>query len=299
MTIAQGRLVDQILTASLITRNDSYAADRAIPTVYVQKDKVEIPIWGSEHLEVDAIGSKHAPGTLFQAFSPTLTTSSTQLVEYGEELVFPQEFNQVLDQNVAIGQEYALALQDRMLTLNEYLGSSVLSTVANYGGQHTPTTKWDAANSTAITDIRKAIDGVVNLSGKYPTKIVFSYNAWTKFLMSAEMLSWRNVNSFGLPTEQVIAAYFGVNEVIIANTKYMSGTTLTDMYDEFCAVIYQPQTPGQFTQAWAYKFVQQQYPVIERYVDDMRRSTILRYVTYFKYAVTNVKCGYIIQNVLT
>jgi hypothetical protein len=34
MNVSQGRLVDQVLTASLMTRNQTYAADRAIPTVY-------------------------------------------------------------------------------------------------------------------------------------------------------------------------------------------------------------------------------------------------------------------------
>jgi hypothetical protein len=79
----------------------------------------------------------------------------------------------------------------------------------------------------------------------------------------------------------------------------MNGTTLTPMSNEWCVVMYQPRTPTQFSNAWAYKFVQQNYPVVERYIDDARRATILRYVCYQKYATTNVDCGYIIWNCLT
>ncbi len=82
----------------------------------------------------------------------------------------------------------------------------------------TPGTKWDAGGSTPIEDVTNAAEDVANLTGFKPNKILTGNKVFNVLRNHPDILARTTPTSPRVPTTQVLAEYFDVDEFIVARS---------------------------------------------------------------------------------
>jgi len=135
-----------------------------------------------------------------------------------------------------------------------------LWTGSTTGGDITPSTKWDAANSTPINDIREQIDSVESKTGRRPNVLVLSKDTYTALANNDDLLQRVKYTQTGMLTTDLMASLFGVARVhvpgAIVNSAVQGATDSLDFVfgDAKAALYYVPDAPGLMTPSAGYMF---------------------------------------------
>lgn len=89
-------------------------------------------------------------------------------------------------------------------------------TGSSTGGDITPTTKWDATNSTPIKDIRTEMLAVKTKTGFRPNALVLSELVWAALQDNADFLDRIAVTQRKIVTTELLASVLGIENVFVA-----------------------------------------------------------------------------------
>lgn len=85
------------------------------------------------------------------------------------------------------------------------------------GGDIAPATKWDAASSDPVDDIEEQKEATRQKTGFKPNKLVLTPNVFRALKSNASILDRIKYTQRGIVTEDILAALFGVEQVLVAN----------------------------------------------------------------------------------
>jgi hypothetical protein len=204
--------VDKVLSNfSVAYANDNFIGERLFPVVSVSKrsdkrDRMNVPD--------DRIGYRSSPNEVEQNFTyDNYSVSDYGLKEYTdyETLQNADEvLREMLGNTEFLNQQIAFAREARIVTIAE--------NSANYGATSASAVKWDHSSGGDI--IAKILAGKAALwNGPSPTRLVgfTTLEVWNAGIINNPVLKalYSGVRE-GLVTKDIVAAYFGLDDILIA-----------------------------------------------------------------------------------
>lgn len=166
----------------------------------------------------------------------------------------------------------------------------------------TPGTKWDAAGSTPITDIKNAISIIQGRIGARPTTVVMSRPVWD-VLVEHDQVADRLKYTTREFTPNILAQWLEVREILISealiNTAVEGATeSLSYVFSDNVIIAYVPQNPAINEPAFGYCPTVRNFTV-ERYRDEPAVSTVIRVRHETAEVITAVDAGHMLRDVLS
>lgn len=210
--------VDKVLSSfSLAYANDNFIGMRLFPVVPVSKRSDKYPIFSKRdrmNVPDDRIGYRSSPNEVEQNFTyGNYSVSDYGLKEYTdyETLQNADEvLREMLGNTEFLNQQMAFAEEARIVAIAE--------NPANYGATSASSVKWDhSSGGDIITKILAAKAALWN--GPAPTKLVgfTTLEVWNAGIINNPTLKslYSGVRE-GLVTTDIVARYFGLDEILIA-----------------------------------------------------------------------------------
>jgi hypothetical protein len=190
-----------------------------------------------------------------------------------------------------------------MLTLDAEVRArdAVVNALTTAGYSTTPTTKWDQANSTPITDLKNTIVAVSQRIGVRPTTVVISRPVWEVLIEHSQVADRLKFTNATFSTD-ILARWLEVREVVIGDMVMdtaVEGATpnLQYVWGDRVVIAFVPQRPAINQPAFAYRPTLSNF-VVERYRDEPSRSTVIRVRHEVAEVVTAPDAGHLLNDVL-
>lgn len=207
-------------TLSVMYANDEYVGERLLGVASVSKRSDKYFKYDKRNrfaFPDDEIGSRASPNEL----NETRSTDNYSVRDYGYKNFLDLETIQNQDAPLDEMVDVVEAINEGIAFRREKRISSIVLNASNYGGNTAgASTKWDNASTTIITDILGAMAAL--WTGPNPTKIVMvcGLEVWNKGIINSPAI--KALFSYvrdGLATPQQVAAYFGIDELIIGRAR--------------------------------------------------------------------------------
>lgn len=184
---------------------------------------------------------------------------------------------------------------------------------AIYGAAQVPTvsTKWDAANATIREDVLTQIDVVYKRCGYRPNLLVITKEVMNAIASDAtnEIAERIKYTSGNIPTDQLLAQYFGVDRVVVPqNLDDSANPGQTASYDfmwsgDHVGVFYVDPANSRNKETLASTFTwssarEPLFGSFTRYNED-NKSHEVRVSAYYDVQVVDAACGSVLFDVLT
>ncbi len=150
--------------------------------------------------------------------------------------------------------------QQLMMRRDREFASKFLVT-GQWGSDPVPATKWDAGGSTPIEDVTNKAEEIANLTGFKPNKILTNNKVFNVLRNHADILNRTTPTSPRVPTAEVLAEFFDVDEFIVARSvreTAAEGATsaVTSIAGDVLLLVYATEAPsilepsGGYSLAW-------------------------------------------------
>ena len=173
-----------------------------------------------------------------------------------------------------------------------------------------PATKWDAAMSTPIKDIRAGMQGIRKKLGKMPNKLILGDATWAVLQDHTDFTDRIKYSQTGIVTTQLVAELFGFDEVVIGGAVEVTSAEGIDTEvdadlwgDNVLLLCQEPMGLGVTSAAATFVWpggMQGANPwAVQQYREETVRSNVMRAFTYRDMKVLVKDAGYLLNNVLT
>jgi hypothetical protein len=145
---------------------------------------------------------------------------------------------------------------DKFFTTGVWTGSST-------GGDITPSTKWDASNSTPIKDIRTEMRSLKTKTGFRPNKLILGEDVWDAIQDNGDFLDRISIGRDKVVTLDLLATVLGLppGSVLIAGAIQNvaiegapSGDDLRFLFEDAALLVYAAQRPSLMMPSAGYTF---------------------------------------------
>lgn len=166
----------------------AFVALQAFPNISVSKQSDLYYVFDKDDFLRDE-AEERADGTESAGGGFTLSTDPyfAKVYAYHKDVTDRQRANQ--DDQIQLDESASQFVTHKLLLRRERLFSARFFSTGIWGTDLTPATKWSAANSTPIADIRTAKRTVQLNTGYRPNKMLIGREAWDTLLENDELLS--------------------------------------------------------------------------------------------------------------
>ena len=304
-TISDVRPVNPVLTnLSIAGRNKNFLAEKIAPfSVQPQKSGTYFIYTPSYWMRVPTGSVRPSDGPYTQ-LGYGVTTDTFSTVEHGYEKLLPDPVRNASqtpeDLQMKDVQFLTNALQ---LDLEKSVADKLFTSSVWGAGDVTlsGTNQWDDyANSDPIKDAKTARLAIHQLVGEFPNTMFIGISSWQKLIEHPLLLDKYKYTQKGILTEDLVAAVFGVNEVVVGDTSYNSAA---EGQTAVGANIWGPNalflcrnTPSLGVANGAYTFIWDEIGnnpwAIQDYREEKLRGTMTRIMTHWDIEVVSSSFGY-------
>ena len=262
------RALENILVANLQEQTD-YVAGNVFPFVpcdYESGDYYIYDIADTARLEV----KERAPSTESAGIDWIPTTDSFSCKEH----MVHHDVDDRVANNADAGMEQrdsvGMLLTEQMLSFLDYLFAAEFFAVSKWTGSTTgsdidPSTAWNNASGTPVSDVRAQASYMKRRTKKRPNCLVVSPDVHDALLTNVEVLSLLPSTSWQIPTNMDLAKAFDVQKYVVAGASYNAAAkgATTDMENIFgseqALLCYSAPAPAKFAPSAGYCFVPRSY----------------------------------------
>lgn len=206
---------------------DDFAALKIFTPFYVPTNTFKWYQYGLERLHLKAL---HAPsGTEAPLHNYSVFTNTSTTVEHAVKQVVLQKDVRDFDRAVADLNKDAADhnMQALLIELEDAMHTKV-TTAGNYPASLTSTlgaaATWAVAGGDPLEDVRNAKQSVYALCGKVPNAMALSFQGMEYLRNNAQIRDAVKYTQAGPPSDQQIAAFLGLKEIIVSKAVYNSAT---------------------------------------------------------------------------
>ena len=195
-------------------------SDVVFPTVAVAKQSDKYYIYDPEPWFRSDV-QQRAPGTESAGSGWTLSTDTYYCDPYAlhKDITVEERDNAdsvlELDTDSVMYLTMQMKLKREIVWAAEYFTTSIW-TGSSTGGDITPATLWDAANSTPIADMRTEIRSVHTKTGFKPNTLVLAADVWDALQDNADFLDRIKYTQTGIVTLDLLARVLDIGRVVLA-----------------------------------------------------------------------------------
>lgn len=253
------RPLTNIAVAYMQDQNE-FVAGRVFPNVPVDKKSDSYYIYPKDQwFRTDA--KPRAPGTESAGSGYTVTTdsysASVQALhkDIDDQIRSNTDAPLNLDRDAAEFVTRGLLLKKETDWATKYFGQSIWTGASDFS----PTTKWNAANSTPISELRAKILAIKVKTGFRPNKLVLSEDAWIALQDNGDFLDRIAVTQRKIVTTELLASVLGIEEVLVAgavrNTANEGATAvMASLYSKGALLVYAAPRPSLLLPSAGYTF---------------------------------------------
>lgn len=263
-----------------------------------------------------------APGDPIEQTGYAMSTGSYECKEYAIGHKMPDEIRASYQGPMQADQAAVALLSQRVLTRESRLFASTFMATSVWGTDITgvasgPSTnevlRWDVANADPIGDIRTGCSTLrTNLGGLKPNTLVMGQAVWDVLVDHDDLLSRLNTNSLQIVTEDLVAALFGLERVIVLGDSYNSAaagatTTMANIVGKSALLAYVASSPSVNTPSAGYVASWSPFDGVSSVNavgismrrDEATRSDIYEGSSYFDLIVSASDAGYYFTSIVT
>lgn len=256
--------VDRTLTnvsLAFIQAAEGFVASRAFPRLPVshrsdQYFTYDRGYWNRAEMQ------KRAPGTESAGSNYDLSTASYSCDVWALHRDIDDQVRSNADAAVQLDRESVeyLTLQNLLRQEKEWADNFFTQSV--WATDSTPSTLWDAANSTPLSDVRTGVRTVQESTGFRPNRMVIGRAVYDALLDNDEIVGRLNRGQTSGPAmvmRQNLAELFEMDEILvmdaIENTAAEGATNSHSFIGgKHCLLLYAPSSPGLMTPSAGYTF---------------------------------------------
>ena len=315
-TIFDVRPVNPVLTnMSIAGRNKNFLAEKIAPfAVQPQKSGTYFIYTPSYWMRVPT-GSYRASDGPYTQLGYGVTSSTYTTSEHGYEKLLPDpirnasqtpedlQMKDVQFLTNALQMDLESAVAAKLFTSGVW-GAGDITLNGTAGTTSVPLYQWDDyANSDPIANAKAARLAVHRLVGQYPTTMFIGVSSWQKLIEHPLLLEKYKYTQKGILTEELIAAVFMVDEVVVGDTSYNSaaeGQTAVgaDIWGTNALFLCR-NSPTLGVANGAYTFIWDEIGnnpwAIQDYRDEKLRGTMTRIMTHWDINTVSNSFGYMVN----
>ncbi|KKL68015.1 hypothetical protein LCGC14_2129190, partial [marine sediment metagenome] len=220
----------------------------------------------------EGVSMLRAPGTVAKKTGFEVDTSSSYTtvcyaisVELADELLDNSDAVWQLEKSsMELLTQLSMIRRERAFATG-FMATSVWNTNGDKAGS-TDFTKWsDYGASDPFTDLEDGIAGVGDAVGKDANKLVMGNIVWRRLKHHPDFIDrisgGATSSSPALLTQQLLASFLGLDEIIVAKARYRSSAegaatlTLAPIVDDDCLLLYAPRTAQLMTPTGGATFI--------------------------------------------
>ena len=308
-TLSDVRPVNPVLTnLSIAGANKKFLADKIAPPAPQPQQSGTYFVYTPSYWMRVPTGGLRAPGAPYSKLGYGVSTGTYKTKEHGYEKLLADSIRnssetpedlQMMDVRFltnAIQMEWEAAVAAACFVTGVWGTSTAL----------TGTNKWDDyANSDPIKDAKTARLAIHRLVGVYPNTCFIGVASYNKLIEHPLLLDKYKYTQKGILTEELIAAVFGVDEVIVGDTSYNSAAegvaaVGADIWTTN-ALFLARNNPTLGVANGAYTFMWDEIGnipwAIQEYRDESLRGNVTRIMTHWDIELVSTSHGYIYTGV--
>jgi len=294
--------INQALTAfALKITNKDFIADKIFTPVPVEKDTVILKVFGDDHL-IDESDDLRGPGAAARIDDFNLGTDVTLVLqEHSRVIKVPEEYEQNQTEPMRARLAATETLVERLMTRQERAMVTLLTSTGTYASSSfytTPGTLWSVDTSNLIGDIQTGKQQIASSIGREPNIFWCGRAVWTQICQHPQVREVAKYHGVGEPAQQMVAALFGVDEVIIGRAIYNTAkrkatSVITSAWGKHAGLIYRNPTMSLYDMTFGIRVQKAGLTrVIDESWDDETVSTKVRIRDKYQLKVVGNKAGY-------
>lgn len=264
---------------------DRYIATRIFPKVPVEKQSdLYWKYSKSDWLRTDA--KKRAPSTETPGVGWNMDTDSYFAHVYGVHKDIDDQLRANADSNFKLDSDATKFITGQLLLKRDIDWAARYFVTGVWANEKTgvasaPTTnqflQWDQAASDPLTDTTDWFESFDELTGFMPNKLVVGVDVWKALKNHPAILDRIKYTQKGVVTEELVAAFFGVKEFLVARARVSTGAQINDASAQDAAatysrvvnkkaalLVYAPDEPSLLSPSAGYTFTWNGYAVGNR-----------------------------------
>ena len=264
------------VSVAYIQDNRRFLATRVFPKVKVEKQSdLYWKYSKSDWRRTDA--ARRAPSTETPGVGWSTTTDQYFAHVYGVHKDIDDQLRANADSNFHLDSDATKFVTNQLLLKRDIDWAARYFVTGAWGTEYTgvstgPTAgqflQWDQAASTPLGDSTDWFDSFDTLTGFPINKIILGTDVWKALKNHPEILDRIKYTQKGVVTEQLVAEFFGVDDVIIAKATKATGPQIADAaaqdaaatYDRIVSpknalAVYAPSSPSLLQPSAGYTFV--------------------------------------------
>ena len=267
-------VIDPILsTHARGYRNLEFVAQVLFPRVTIPNRSMRVIKFGKEAFRM--LNTRRAPGAEKKRVQYGYASDPVSLMQDALEGVVPIEHQEEASSipGIDLGQGAINMVLD-VVDLNlEYESAQLARAAANYDANHklalTGTDRWTADASDPQDDVSAGKEAIRRSIGRYPNVMILGPDAGVALKRHPKIKEQFKYVSKDSITEEMLAAYFDVQKVVIGKAVYLPETAddtamATDVWGTDVVLAYVPATGDNFqVPAYGYTYELRGYPQVE------------------------------------
>lgn len=285
-------------------RNESseYIASQVFPRVGVAREVGEY--WKFGHEAYKRYRTRRAPNTNATVIDYLGTRSEYNCEEYALSAAIGKRERDNDSAPLSIERRKTTLVADAMLLDAECRMAELITATGNWANA-SPSTKWDAASATPITDVAEAREIVRKGSGgRRPNTLVLPQIVLNALEQSEAVLARLSTAALQITTLDVLRALFQVPRILVPGTltdataEGQTTTTLSDVWGDSVWLGYVAPTPSIDIPSAGYTFVQRDFRA-RMWRDEGPEIDYVELSLIQDEKIVCASCGYLLDNVLT
>lgn len=213
--------VDRPLTLfsqGIIQSQANFIAGKVFPTIPVDRRSNSYYIYTqADWFRDEAAIRPPATESAGSGYALSTTTYNCDVWAIHKDLDDQTEAN--ADEVLNLEQDAVEFVTQRMLLRHEIEWTSTFFTTGVWTGTDvTPTNLWDVySSSSPLTDVQTGIKFILAKTGFKPNTAVMGYDVWSAMLNHPDIIERIKYTSANVPTEQVLANYFGIDRIFVTS----------------------------------------------------------------------------------
>ena len=270
--------------------NEGMVGERLFKSVPVKKQSDKYYVFGREAWGVEPGGDFRAPGTVANEIPGMSVSTDTYFAqEHSLQIAITDEERENVDNPLSPDRDGTELVTDKVLLGREIAMKTMTTTAANYATNYSVTLsgtqQWsDFTNSNPIADVKTGKRKIHSGLFIEPNTMVIPYQVMSQLEDHPDFLERIKYAERGIITQDIIAALFGIPDIIVPGMGYNSANpgqtaALGYLWGKDVIMAYVPPRAGLKIPAFAYEFVMGyggRAQIAERWREQPRKSDIVR-----------------------
>jgi len=300
ITVDTAQLRKLVLPVFTGYSNDDYLARVILPQINVKEAHGQVAQFSADVLRL----TNSAVGEFGKAVevSSGLSWANYDCIDHFKSQFVPSTFERQFDAPISAAQWAAESIAQSLLVEEEAaLATALTYTNFSAGWYATPGTKWNSAGGDPVADVNTGMAKVRTATGRFPNVLVVTPDVHL-VLVDYVRASYSIATYAGQPSNEQMAAFFGVKSYYVAGASYNSAiegqtAVLANIYGtEMCWLLYVPENASLMAPAFG-------YTIVANSTMDAEVSKNPRGITYLASSesqakVLNYDAGYALYNTL-